>query len=120
MSDFKVEIPVTCARTGKLERRQMTLNEVVEYQQALTLKRELSEQVQSMLANLPVEAPDLVVMFRNQVVVLDTVLPGKDATVLRMLHDLTQSPVFPEVEVPPRNKRANSGKRATVPSDGSE
>ena len=98
MTDFKVEIPVSCDRTGRLERVSMSLEEAAVFQKSAVLKKEMSETIETFLKGLPPEIPDLVVMFRGKVVVLNTVLPGKDHTVNRLLHDLTQSERFPAPE----------------------
>ena len=124
MTDFKVEIPMTCDRTGRTERVSMTLEEAANVQKFASVKREMSETIETFLKGLPPEVPDLVVMFRGKVVVLNTVLAGKDHTVLRLLHDLTQSDVFPttptaQEEGPDAKNTKNGGKRKRLPSEGS-
>lgn len=118
MTDFKVEIPMTCDRTGRTERVSMTLEEAANVQKFAGVKREMSDTIETFLKGLPPEVPDLVVMFRGKVVVLNTVLPGKDHTVNRLLHELTQSDAFPESDKSDKNSK-NGGKRKRLSDEGS-
>lgn len=119
MTDFKVEIPLTCDRTGRTERVAMTLEEAASMHKHASLKKEMSETIEGFLKGLPPETPDLVVMFRGKVVVLNTVLATRDNTVLRLLHDLTQSNTFPENATDVRKNTDNGGKRKRLSTVGS-
>ena len=119
MTDFKVEIPMTCDRTGRTERVSMSLEEAATVQKHAALKKEMSETIEGFLKGLPPETPDLVVMFRGKVVVLNTVLATRDNTVLRLLHDLTQSDTFPENGAEVRKNTDNGGKRKRLSTVGS-
>jgi hypothetical protein len=119
VTDFKVEIPLTCDRTGRTERVAMTLDEAANMQKHASLKKEMSETIEGFLKGLPPETPDLVVMFRGKVVVLNTVLATRDNTVLRLLHDLTQSDTFPETATDVRKNTDNGGKRKRLSTVGS-
>ena len=111
MSDFKVEVPVTCERTGKIERVEMTLADAADYQRTLETKKASTLAVEDFLRALPPEQPDLIVSFRGKSVVLTTVASNKDSTVLKLLHDLTLSNIFPS-DATEENKTRSSGKRA--------
>jgi len=110
VTDFKVEVAVTCERTGRTERVAMTLEEAAAYQAALETKKACTTAVTDFLASLPPHQPDLVVSFRGKHLVLTTVAPGKDATVLKLLHDLTLAEMFNSQSVE-ENKPRSSGKR---------
>jgi hypothetical protein len=114
--DFEVEVPVMCSRTKKTHKVPMTLEQAAKYNENLELKETNAQEVASFLGGLPFPKPDLVVMFRGEVVVLPTVVDKKDATVLRLLNTLTNSPTFPAPPVKPRKKAGNNGKRESSPT----
>jgi hypothetical protein len=90
----------------------MTLEEAAAYKTVRETKEACTQAITDFFAGLPPEQPDLVVMFRGKRVVLNTVAPSKDATVLKLLHDLTLSDVFKGDAAPEANKKRSSGKRA--------
>ena len=113
--DFEVEVPVTCDRTQKIHKIPMTLEQAGIHEKQLMEKASSGVDIRSFLGGIPHPKPDLVVMFRGEIVVLPTVVSKKDATVMRILNDLTQSPTFPKPAVKPRKKSGNNGKRESSP-----
>jgi len=118
-NEFDVDVPVTCDRTKKTHKIPMTLEEAGRHQTRVAEKAANADEITSFLGGLPHPKPDLVVMFRGEIIVLPTVVDKKDATVMRLLHDLTQSPTFPKPAVKPRKKTAKNGKRESSPSANS-
>lgn len=115
-NDFEVEVPVVCDRTKKTYMVSMTLDDAAQHMKKIADKQANAAEVASFLNGLPYPKPDLVVMFRGQLVVLPTVVDKKDSTVMRLLHSLTNSPTFPKPESKPRKKSAKNGKRESSPS----
>lgn len=116
MSDeFAVEVIVTCDRTQKVHKISMSLEEAGRHKQNLADKVVTADEIKSFLGGIPHPKPDLVVMFRGEIVVHPTIIHKKDATVMRLLHDLTQSPAFPKPAVKPRKKTGKNGKRESSP-----
>src|SRR5690348_5824975 len=111
-STFKVTVPVTCQRTGRVHPMPMTVEEAGEWAKEESMRTEMSDQVRSFLKGLPPEAPDLAVLYKGKVVVLTHVVTkAGDTTMSRLLHDLTHAPEFPEVPVGGiRKKREKPGK----------
>jgi hypothetical protein len=121
-NDFTVEVPITCDRTHKVERVKMTLTQAEEHKRLAIAKAGTAKEVATFLTGIPAKAvPDLVVMFRGKTVVLPTVVCKKnDNALIRLLHELTQSDVFPKPAVTPRKKSTkDDGKRASSGSSAS-
>jgi len=114
-TEFNVEVPVTCARTGRVSKMAMTVEQAAQWAAEQALRVDIADQVKSFLGGLPPEAPDLAVLYKGKVVVLGRVVtkPG-DNGVERLLHELTHSPVFPEVA--PGTSRKKREKNGTSPS----
>jgi hypothetical protein len=116
MSDeFEVEVLVTCDRTKKTHKIPMTLEEAGTHKKRVGEKGANAEEIRSFLGGIPHPRPDLVVMFRGEIVVLPTVVDKKDATLMRLLSTLTNSPTFPAPPVKPRKKSSKNGKRESAP-----
>jgi len=113
--DFEVEVSVKCDRTKKTHKIPMSLEDAATFKQKQVEKAANAQEIVSFLGGIPYPRPDLVVMFRGKTVVLPTVVDKKDATVMRLLHTLTNSPSFPMPESKPRKKSAKNGKRESSP-----
>lgn len=115
--EFKVEVPVKCDRTGKTVRVPMSLEEAKNFQSLKDKKQEAARYLEASLLDLHREtAPDLAVLYRGTVVVLPTILGGKqETTLVRLLHDLTQrKDLFP---VPEKTQRKKSSERRGIRED---
>jgi len=97
----------------------MSLAEAAEHEKTVAHRKDIAEQVASFLGGLPAERPDLAVLFRGKVVVLNTVIAKDDAGILRLLHELTKSAAFPEVARTPRKNKDKAGKRGGTPEAAS-
>jgi hypothetical protein len=109
-----VLVPITCDRTGKVHKVPMSLAEAAAHEKTAAHRKDIAEQVVSFLGGLPAERPDLAVLFRGKVAVLNTVIAKDDAGILRLLHELTRAAAFPEVARTPRKNKTKAGKRAST------
>jgi len=114
--EFEVEVAVTCDRTKRTHKVAMSLDDAAAHKQKLVDKQANAQEIISFLGGIPHPKPDLVVMFRGQMVVLPTVVNTKDSTVMRLLHNLTGSATFPAPPATPRKKPGKNGKRESAPS----
>jgi hypothetical protein len=113
-NDFEVEVSVSCDRTKKVHKLAMSLDEAATYKKRLAEREANAQEVVSFLGGMPHPKPDLVVMFRGQTVVLSTVIANKEATIMRLLHSLTNSDIFPAPPSAPRKKEGKNGKRESL------
>lgn len=114
--DFKVEVSVTCDRTGRVHKVPMTVAEAGEWAKNASVRKDMAEQVASFLKGLPPEAPDLAILYKGKAVVLQTVISKEnDSGIGRLLHELTHAPEFPEVTATPRKNKTAAVKESATP-----
>lgn len=105
-SDVRVQVRVQCDRTGREIVQFMSLEEARLQHTEIRLKHRNAEKIRAFLLGLEGPLPDLVVVCNDNIVVLENVIGTRSKSILRLLHALTRSKLFPEPVRRARNENA--------------
>ena len=116
MSDVNVELDATCDRTGKIEKVAMSITEAAQFHETRGARSAAAAALHKELKEIPDnKKPDLVVMYRGQICVLGNVNPKSDASLARLLHEVTTSPQFAKPTVKNRKSKETEVKEVAPP-----
>lgn len=103
----EVKLPVYDYRTNKTTEVKLKLDVIESFLVEQRTRQENTEVVKEFFESVDGPLPDLMVVYKGRQVILPTVLEKNDSAVLRLLHEATQSDIFPK---PTPKKRAKNGK----------
>lgn len=104
-SELRYKISIRCDRTGRETTKMLTLDAAQQTLLDERVRARNATKIQEFILKLEGPLPDLVVFCDDKLVVLNTVVDKTGKSILRLLHALTRSTLFPEPARRARNKK---------------
>lgn len=95
-NELRIQVPIHCDRTGQDFVASLSKNAAMKHCVDQKLKHLNALKLTDIITEMPGPLPDLVVIYRGNLVVLETVVAKNEKGILRLLADLTRSPLFPK------------------------